>query len=171
MAQILLIALAVWILISGADDLFIALSQLITFRRPFSWPTDAQLQQAQQRPIAIFVACWREHRVIGQMLDRTISALAYSNYQIFVGVYPNDEPTVQAVSESAARHPRVHVALLPHDGPTSKGDCLNFTHVQMCAYEAVTGVRFEVIVTHDAEDIVHPESLALINWFSLAITI
>jgi adsorption protein B len=33
-------------------------------------------------------------------------------------------------------------------------------------HELAHGVRFEVIVTHDAEDIMHPESLRWINWFS-----
>ena len=36
----------------------------------------------------------------------------------------------------------------------------------MTDYEARHGVRFEVVVTHDAEDLIHPESLRLINWFS-----
>lgn len=166
MAQGFLVALAVWILISGVDDIFIAVVRLLTCRRRFPWPTDAQVLHAPRRRIAIFVACWREHRVIGQMLDRTVAAIAYPNYEIFVGVYPNDHPTVQAVSEAEARHPRVHMAILLHDGPTSKGDCLNGTYDRMCAYEAVHGVRFDIIVTHDAEDIVHPEALGLINWFS-----
>ena len=36
----------------------------------------------------------------------------------------------------------------------------------MRAYEARHCVRFEVIVTHDAEDLIHADSLRLINWFS-----
>jgi len=55
---------------------------------------------------------------------------------------------------------------VPHDGPTSKGDCLNWIYQKMTDYEARHGVHFEVVVTHDAEDLIHPESLRLINWFS-----
>jgi len=33
-------------------------------------------------------------------------------------------------------------------------------------YEAHHGVDFEILVTHDVEDIILPESLRLINWFS-----
>jgi adsorption protein B len=36
----------------------------------------------------------------------------------------------------------------------------------MSRYEALHGVRFEVIMTHDAEDLADPESLRLVNWFS-----
>jgi adsorption protein B len=119
-----------------------------------------------ERRIAILIALWQEHAVTGQMLERTVSTMQYSNYDIFVGVYPNDERTVRAVSEAASHHERIQVAMLPHAGPTSKGDCLNWTFRRMCEFEEQNGVRYEVIVTHDAEDVVHPESLHLINWFS-----
>ena len=33
-------------------------------------------------------------------------------------------------------------------------------------YERRHGMRFRVLVTHDVEDVLHPESLLLINWFS-----
>ena len=166
MAGGLLVALALWILVSGADDLFIAIARLFACRREVDRPSDAQVQAAPRRRIAILVACWREHRVIGQMLDRTVSALSYPDYEIFVGVYPNDRPTVEAVSEAEQRHSRVHMAVLPHDGPSSKGDCLNWTFERLRTYESQEGVRFDIIVTHDAEDVVHPESLGLINWYS-----
>ena len=109
---------------------------------------------------------WAEARVIGQMLRRTLSSVAYEKYDIFAGVYPNDEATANAVREVAESWPRLHVAAVPHDGPTSKGDCLNAIYQDMLAWEAARGVRFEVILTHDAEDLVYPDSLRLINWFS-----
>jgi adsorption protein B len=36
----------------------------------------------------------------------------------------------------------------------------------MQEHEACTGLHYETIVTHDAEDVVHPQSLLLINWFA-----
>jgi adsorption protein B len=54
----------------------------------------------------------------------------------------------------------------PHDGPTSKGDCLNAIYGAMCAYEDRHEVSFDVVVIHDAEDVVHPDSLRLINYYS-----
>jgi len=100
------------------------------------------------------------------MLARNLAAIRYRNYHVFVGVYPNDRPTVRAVSTKARRHRRVHMAVGPHDGPTSKGDCLNWTYRYMQEFEARHGMRFRVVMTHDAEDVVHPDSLRMINWFS-----
>ncbi len=161
----LLILLAVWILISGFDDLFVGLCWL-TLRARVHWPTHAERDAAPERRIAIFVPLWSEHGVTGQMLERTVSTLNYHNYDIFVGVYPNDKLTVRAVNEVARHHPKVHVARLPHNGPTSKGDCLNWVFRRMQEHERRTGKRYEVIVTHDAEDVVHTESLRLINWYA-----
>ncbi len=162
-----LIPLAIWILVSGIDDLFISLVYLFGGRR-FEWPSDSQLDQAPERRIAILVPLWKEHKVIGQMLDHNLSAIRYQNYDVFVGAYPNDEPTVRAVTAAADAHARIHVVVGPHNGPTSKGDCLNWVYRGMENYEARHGVRFEVIITHDAEDLIHPESLRLINWYSPA---
>jgi len=100
------------------------------------------------------------------MLEHNLSVLRYSNYDVFVGVYPNDELTMRAVRDAAERHPRVHLAVVPHDGPTSKGDCLNWIYRRVVEYEAQLEVRFDIVVTHDAEDLMHPESLRLINWYA-----
>lgn len=158
--------LAFWILLSGLDDLFVAAVWLIPRRKRFPWPTGPELDRAPERRIAILVPLWNEHRVIGRMLERNLAAIRYSNYDIFTGVYANDEPTARAVREIARRDTRVHVAMLRHGGPTSKGDCLNGIWHRMREYEARHGVRFEIVMTHDAEDLVHAESLRLINWFS-----
>jgi adsorption protein B len=156
----------VWTLLSGLDDLFINLVYLLPRRRPFPWPAGRELRQTPERRVAVFVPVWQEHGVIGQMLEHNLAQIGYSNYDVFVGVYPNDLATVRAVSEQSRRHPRVHVATCPHNGPTSKGDCMNWIYRRMQEFEAQHGVRFEIIVTHDAEDMVHADSLRLINWFS-----
>ena len=164
--MVCLIPLAAWVLVSGIDDLFIALVSLLPRRIPFPWPEDGELERAGQRRIAVFVPLWQEHRVIGQMLEHNLAAIHYANYDLFVGVYPNDPPTVRAVAEAAARDPRIHPARLSHNGPTSKADCLNSIYRQMCDYEMQHDVRFEIVMLHDAEDLIHPESLRLVNWFS-----
>lgn len=161
-----LVPAAIWILLSGLDDLFIDLVYFLTGRKQFSWPADSELDQAPERRIAILVPLWREHRVIGPMLERNLSTIRYENYDVFAGVYPNDELTARAVAEKARRHPRVHLALCPHNGPTSKGDCLNWIYRRMADHEIRHGIRFEIVVVHDAEDLIHRESLRLINWFS-----
>jgi adsorption protein B len=161
-----LVPVAVWIAISGLDDLFITLVGFLTSRLRFPWPSDADVCRAAERPIAVFVPLWQEHAVIGRMLEHNLAAIQYGNYHFFVGVYPNDVPTVSAVARQARRHPRVHVAICPHDGPTSKGDCLNWIYQRMKDHEQRHHMRFRVVVMHDAEDLIHPESLRLINWFS-----
>jgi len=100
------------------------------------------------------------------MLERNLAAIQYANYDFFAGAYRNDTLTCAAVAEAARRSSRVHLALVPHSGPTSKGDCLNAIFDCLLEYEAAHGVRFEVIVIHDAEDVVAPESLRIVNWFS-----
>jgi bacteriophage N4 adsorption protein B len=161
-----LVPLACWILVSGLDDLFIGLVFLLTRRKPFPWPADVELQTAPERRIAILVPLWREQRVIGQMLEHNLGAIRYSTYDLFVGVYPNDEATARVVEQTARIHSRVHVVRGPHDGPTSKGDCLNWIYARMSQYEALHGVHFDIVMTHDAEDLIDPESLRLVNWFS-----
>jgi bacteriophage N4 adsorption protein B len=158
--------LAVWILLSGLDDLFIAAVRAVMRRRPFPWPSDAELDGAAERRIAILVPLWREHRVIGRMLEHNLAVIRYSNYDVFVGVYPNDELTERAVSEAALRNPQVHLALCAHKSPTSKGDCLNWIFRTMREYETRERVRFDIVITHDAEDLIDGDSLRLINWFA-----
>ena len=156
---------AVWILLSGLDDLLI---DFVFFcrGREFLWPSEGDLTYAAQRRIAVLVPLWQEHAVIGPMLRHNLSVVRYGNYDVFVGVYPNDPLSIAAVNQMARHDARVHVTICPHDGPTCKGDCLNWAYRGMIAYEARRGIDFEIIITHDAEDLIHPESLRLTNWFS-----
>jgi len=168
-----LVPLAAYVLVSGLDDLYLNAAFVCRwiafhwFGRPwFSWPSQDEVDGAPRRRIAIFVPLWHEHAVIGKMLERNIPATLFHAAEFFVGAYPNDQRTVSAVREGARRYPRVHLALCPHDGPTSKADCLNWIYQHMLAYEERHGVRFDTVVTHDAEDIIHPESLRWINYFA-----
>lgn len=155
-----LVWLAVWILLSGLDDLFVL---LVFLRCAFRPAPPVTLNPLIETSIAVFVPCWLEDRVIGDMVEHNISAIRYSNYAFFLGVYPNDEPTVDAVRRLESCHARVHVSLCPHDGPTSKADCLNWIYQRMLLYEEEHDARFDLILTHDAEDLIHPEALAEAN--------
>jgi adsorption protein B len=160
-ARALLVPVAVWILLSAGDDLIILAVRLV--RRPaVRPPPEGQVE----RPIAIYVPCWHEAEVIARMLEHNLSAIRYRNYHWFVGAYPNDPETQRAVEGVMATHPNVHLAVAPHPGPTSKADCLNWVYQRMRQYEQETGARFEVIVQHDAEDLVHPQSLEWVNFYS-----
>lgn len=157
----LLIPVGVWIVVSAADDLVIMAVWLL--RRPRVQPPPAG---QPERPIAIFVPCWREAAVIGRMIEHNFSAIRYRNYHWFVGAYPNDPDTQQAVERVIAKHPNVHLALCPQEGPTSKADCLNWVFQCMLLFEQESGARFEVVLQHDAEDLVHPQSLEWVNFYS-----
>lgn len=158
--------LAFYIVLTGLDDLFIDLAWLCLWLRRGSpqAPTASDLDRPE-RSMAIFVPLWHEHEVIGQMIAHNIAALRYSNYEFFVGVYPNDRPTIEAVSEMQTRLPNVHLAVAPHDGPTSKADCLNWIFQHMLLYEESKGRHFDCILTHDAEDIIHADSLRWMNFY------
>jgi len=159
--------LCLWILVSGLDDLFILMTFLVRLLRPgLPPPSPDELEGLPEKRIAVFVPLWHEHQVIGQMLEHNIAALRYSAYDFFVGAYPNDEPTQEAVRQVESRFPNVHLCLCPHDGPTSKADCLNWIYQRMQLHEEHTGLRYDLIVTHDAEDIIHPESFRWMNWYA-----
>ncbi len=168
----LLAALALWVLLSGIDDLFIDLACLYgCIRRRFSthpldrFPSEEELDAAPPRRMAVFVAAWREHKVIQKMIDNNAGRLRYPHFDFFVGVYPNDALTIAAVEEAARRYPNVHLSRTPHDGPTSKADNLNWIYQNMLVYEEQRGVRFDMVLTHDAEDLIDPDALRWINYY------
>ena len=87
-------ALAVWILLSGLDDLFLDLRCSAAWVRR-RWRHEGALPAPEEgvpeKPIAIFLPLWREHRVIGRMLAHNLAAIRYTNFSVFVGGYPNDD--------------------------------------------------------------------------------
>ena len=121
---------------------------------------------APERLVAIVVPLWHEHAVIARMLEHNLAALRYTNYHFFAGVYPNDPATQEAVESVAERSPNVHLAMCPHDGPTSKADCLNWIYQSIGLFEERAKQRFDLIVTHDAEDLIHPDELGLMNAYA-----
>ncbi len=169
----LLVPLAAAILLSGIDDLLIdvvwiwawAKSKLQPAASLFP-PGPRQLEAAPRGLIAIFIPLWHEDAVIARMIEHNLASIRYAEYHIFAGCYPNDAATQTEVRSVAQRFPNVHLAVCPHDGPTSKADCLNWVYQHMLLYEEESGLRFEVVVTHDAEDLVHPEELRWINYYA-----
>lgn len=162
----LLGALATVLLISGLDDLVPTLICAWNFDRARGSDEtgrDAETVSQSERRIAIFVPCWKEAGVIGNMIRHNIASIIYSNYDFFIGVYPNDAATLDAAQQLAGVFRRVHVACCPHPGPTSKADCLNSIYRCMQAFEVEHGLQFDTVVLHDAEDLIHSDALSLIN--------
>ena len=83
--------------------------------------------------IVFFIAAWDESSVIGAMLRHTVDTLSGADWVIYVGVYPNDPATIDAVAR--AQSPRIRMVIGPRDGPSTKADCLNALWRQMLADE------------------------------------
>ena len=100
------------------------------------------------------------------MIDNNVTRLNYPRVEFFVGAYPNDTPHDrrrpggdEALSERSSLD-------CPHDGPTSKADNLNWIYQRMLLYEEEHGVRFDMVLTHDAEDLMDPDALRWINYYA-----
>ncbi len=169
--QILLIGLGVVFLISGVDELFVDLVYLLrqayrrlVIRRKYPPLTEEQMMEVPEKPVAIMIPCWDESAVIRRMLDNTIRTINYSNYQIFVGTYPNDPKTQREVDLAREVYGNVNRIVCPKDGPTNKADCLNWVYAGIRHFEKEHGITFEIFVMNDSEDLVHPLYLRLFNY-------
>ncbi len=155
---------ALAVLISGLDDLALNAICLWAWARGKSQPKPSAT--TVEKHIAVFVPLWHEHQVIAGMVEHNVAAIDYDNYHFFIGAYPNDAATLSAVRELEARFSNVNLAVCPHDGPTSKADCLNWIYQRMLLFEEHHEVRFDIVVTHDAEDLIHPEAFSRINAYA-----
>lgn len=116
-----------------------------------------------ERKILILVPAWKESKIIQGMLRGNLGRIQYQNFLFLVGCYPNDMPTCRAVLEIAQESDQVLTFMNEQPGPTSKGQLLN-----RMVQEAVAGNygEFDIILFQDAEDIIHPLSLKLVNSIS-----
>ena len=97
------------------------------------------------------------------MVRHNLAAIRYRNFDFFLGAIPTTRPLMAATRQLAETFRNVHVAECANAGPTSKADCLNWVYRRMLRFEEEHGVRFDTVVLHDAEDMIHPEALCLID--------
>lgn len=157
---------AIGFLIGGMDDLAVDLAYLwmrVTRRSPLVPETLEAYRLATPRRLAVFVAAWDEAAVIGAMLRASLARIDHPDYRLYVGTYPNDRMTIDAVATVAAEDARVRLVVGAHDGPTTKADCLNTLWRALHRDEARDGVRAAAIVLHDAEDVVHRGELRVFD--------
>ncbi|MDP3120072.1 MAG: glycosyl transferase family protein [Sulfuricurvum sp.] len=168
--QVILIIVASVFLVSGLDDFFIDSVYWIRllYRK---WKTrhyePLSLELLSEKPeqkIAVMIPCWDEGKVIGPMLDNMLKMVKYDNYEIFVGMYPNDERTKAAVDEIRERTHRIHEIICPHPGPTSKADNLNWIFQGIMLQEERNKQKYDIVLMHDAEDVIHPFAFKLYNY-------
>ncbi len=169
--KLIAIVVAVAMLISGVDDLFIDIiywlrtswRRLTVYRRHDRLEYQA-LYEREEQPLAIMVPAWHETGVIGQMAELAATRFDYENYQIFVGTYPNDPDTQKDVDEVCARFPNVHKVVCARPGPTSKADCLNNVLDAIFQFERKANLSFAGFILHDAEDVISDMELRLFNY-------
>ncbi|WP_010184276.1 glycosyl transferase family protein [Sphingomonas sp. PAMC 26605] len=157
---------AIGFLIGGCDELAIDLTWLwVTLRRErqrVPRTLDAY-RHRPMRPIAVFVAAWDESAVIGAMLRSALARFDHDDYRLYVGTYPNDRATIDAVAAVAVGDCRVRLVIGPSDGPTTKAGCLNAVWRALARDEARDGITVAAVVLHDAEDFVHPGELRVFD--------
>jgi adsorption protein B len=170
--EILAAIVAIVIFVSSLDDLFIDIWYWIRRifrhfslqRRNYSKLTAEQLLERGEQPLAIMVPAWQEHDVIAAMVQNMVEVLNYSNYVVFVGTYVNDPATIEEVERMKKRYRQVVRVEVPHPGPTSKADCLNFVVAEIFNHEREHGIEFAGVVLHDSEDVLHPMELKFFNY-------
>lgn len=157
---------AVGLLIGGIDDLLIDVAFLIRRawrggRRRLSVSTLPKPTRSGR--MAVFVPAWDEEAVIGAMLTTALDRYRHHDYRIYVGLYPNDGPTIAAAMAVARADPRVRLVIGNTPGPTTKAGCLNTLWHALLTADAVDGCTTKAIVFHDAEDVVHPDELTVFD--------
>jgi adsorption protein B len=163
----LLVFAAFWFLIGAIDELVVDVIWL--------WLLAAGRARAQRLPagyerrpltgrMAVVVAAWQEPLVIGEMIAHTLAAWPQRGLTLYVGCYCNDAATLGAAMAGARGDARLRIVVNERPGPTTKADCLNRIFRAMVDDEKLLGAAYAGVVMHDAEDMVHPAALSLIDY-------
>ncbi len=163
----LLLFAGVFFLIGALDDLAVdavwlwlkATGRAVTPRRHRS----AFQHSPLSGPIAVMIPAWQEAAVIGQTIRHLLDTWPQPHMRLYVGCYRNDPATLAAGVAAACGDPRLRMVILGRNGPTTKADCLNRLYAALALDEARAGRRFTAVVFHDAEDMVDPAALGLLD--------
>jgi adsorption protein B len=114
-------------------------------------------------PAALFIPAWHEESVIEHTLVHALAAWPNPQLRIYVGCYRNDALTLAAASRGANSDGRARLVLHDCDGPSTKADCLNRLYAALEQDEARQGEDYRLVLLHDAEDMVDPAALGLMD--------
>ena len=112
---------------------------------------------------AVLIPAWQEEKVIEYTIAHALKSWTQAELCIYVGCYRNDPATVEAAARGAGFDPRVRLVIHDKHGPTTKADCLNRLYVAMEQDEGRTGEVARMVLLHDAEDMVAPPALSLLD--------
>ncbi len=114
-------------------------------------------------PAAMFVPAWLEAKVVGATIRHALTVWPHDKLRLYVGCYRNDPETMAAIIAAAQGDTRLRLIVHDRDGPSTKADCLNRLYRALTLDEARAGIRAKLVVLHDAEDMVDPAALTLLD--------
>jgi bacteriophage N4 adsorption protein B len=161
--------LAIAMAISGVDDLLVdAMFVCRVLARRWQRRRRHTMQDISARaphaPIAVLIPAWDESQIITDMLEATLARWhGDTQLRLFVGWYINDPATGRAIAALAAQDRRIVPVVVPHNGPTTKADCLNFLWVAAQAYALERARPWCAFLLHDAEDLVSADEPNMIR--------
>ncbi|MEL6530096.1 MAG: glycosyl transferase family protein [Pseudomonadota bacterium] len=165
--QELLLFAGVFFLIGAIDDLAVDFTWIwLRLRGKAKTPRidRRELIEAQlSGPAAIFIPAWNEADVIGDTVAHALRSWPQSNFRLYVGCYRNDPDTIAAIMQAAPGDARLRIVVHDREGPSTKADCLNRLYTAMRDDERRMGGLFSFVVFQDAEDMVDPAALGLLD--------
>ncbi len=154
---LLVYALVFW------DELVFDLTYLLRYRKLKNHAlTPEELEADKPKRMAVLLPTWQDANIT-PMIRAT---LGYTNYSplhldFFVGVYPNDRETLEAVEALSQEFVNVHLVVADRPGPTPRGQLLNFMYSYLERFERSNRLEFEVVALHSADDVIHPYTFKL----------
>jgi adsorption protein B len=164
----LLLFAAIWFAVGALDELGVDLLWLwLKFTGRVRTGRVPSNPDAPLRGIAVvLVPAWQEAAVVGTMLEHMLRVWPQAELRVYAGCYCNDVATLDAMVgaiSGSGRDPRLRIVVHDQPGPTTKADCLNRLYAALVEDERRGGWRGRSLILHDAEDMVHPAALALLD--------
>ena len=131
--------------------------------RAFVMPREEMRGPSLAGRAAVLIPTWQEDRVICETIAHALAAWPQPELRLYIGCYGNDAPTLEAAMRGAATDPRVRLVVHDNAGPTTKADCLNRLYTALQVDEQRGGLRYRMVLLHDAEDMVDPAALGLLD--------
>ena len=163
----LLLFAAFFFLLGSLDELAVDLSWLYLklagrTREPFFRLSEHE-KRALSGNAAVLIPAWHEAPVIGETIAHLLKVWPQRGLRLYVGCYPNDAETIEAAIAAARGDARLRIVIHDLPGPTTKADCLNRLYRALNEDERRSAREFQMVVLHDAEDLVDPSALALLS--------
>ncbi len=163
----LLLFAGIFFLIGALDELAIDLVWLrlaLTRRtRPRQLDCAEENPATLSGPVAVFLPAWREARIIGPTIRHLLAVWPQRELRLYLGCYRNDPATLEAAMAVGGHDDRLRIVVHDRDGPTTKADCLNRLYRALTTDEQRSGRTVRMVVLHDAEDMVDPAAIGVLD--------